>query len=387
MQSASWLDSAPQSVFGAIDDRLRERDAARIACLHQGKTYFTPCVTPANWTRDEFPLLAHEHAAPGGVRDLRGQASDYLKARQRRLVDPADIVITNGASHAVFTIFNSVLEPGDEVLVLSPQWLFAVGLVHAARGRAVEVPVFLELAADRGFDLAGALEAACTDRTRALYFNTPNNPTGVCLGPAELQVVVNFAERHGLWIVADQAYENYDFTDVGFTDIAALAGAAERTFSVYTFSKTFAMPGYRVGFVAAPAGWAGRLTTAGLYSVYSVATFAQRAASAALATPAAELDSRRALAAAACRTAMATLRVPHTPVAGGLYAFLDLRACAGGTADFIDRCIEAGLTLAPGAAFGARYASYARLCFTAVEPPSLRRALAALNRTYLGRTM
>jgi aspartate aminotransferase/N-succinyldiaminopimelate aminotransferase len=365
-----------------VTTRVAERRLTDVAPLHQGKTYFEPLPIPGDWSRDEFPMLAHEHAPPGGIRYLRECVSDYLQRRGHRMIDANDLVITNGATHGTFVVFNSILEPGDEVVVLSPQWLFSVGLVHAARGVAVEVPVFLELAADATFDIVSAIEAAITPRTRALYFNTPNNPTGVSLTPSTQIDLVRLARRHGLWIVADNTYENYDFTKHGFLDIATLDDAAERTFSVYTLSKTFAIPGYRIGFVAAPPGWADALRIADQYSAYSLSTISQRAGVIALAMSDEALDERRELAAAAWRTTHRELIVPHTFVEGGLYTFLDLSDCSDDTDTFVNRCVDSGVTLAPGIAFGRHHAGYVRLCFTAVGPQRLGRALDTINEIY-----
>ena len=379
---ATWLDLAPVSVFTAIDAQARREAGSSVINLHQGKTYFPPCANATDWLDGDFPLLAAEHAPPGGIRLLRETASDFLKNRQRLVVDPDDIVVTAGATHGVFTVLSTLLEPGDEVLLLSPQWLFAAGLVAAVRGRPVEVPIFLELAADRRFDVASAVDAAVTPRTRAVYFNTPNNPTGVNLSPRVLHDLVALADHHNLWLVADNAYENYDFSSDGFVDVATLDGGRERSYSVYTLSKTFAMPGYRVGYVAAPPGRAPSLVTAGLYSAYSVATTSQQAATAALRTSPTELDERHRVVATTWQLVDELLDVPHTPVSGGLYTLLDLAEFPGGVLAFLDRCLQAGVSLSPGNAFGAAASRYARLCFTAAPPALLRRALEIVNDVY-----
>jgi N-succinyldiaminopimelate aminotransferase len=119
-----------------------------------------------------------------------------------------------------------------------------------------------------------------------------------------------------------------------------------------------------------------------LYNVYSQATFTQRAAVAALRTPADVLDERRRLASAAWQRAHEALRVPHTSVEGGLYTLLDLTAYVDGADAFLGRCIDAGVTLAPGTAFGGHLDRHARLCFTAVEPSLLAPALDIVNSVY-----
>lgn len=379
---AAWLSHAPKSIFVPIDASIQHGRGMPVANLHQGKTYFAPCVELSGWQSAQFPFLAHEHAPPGGISCLCESISVYLKNRHKMVVDPADIVITNGATHGIFTVLNTILEPGDEVLLLSPQWLFATGLVAAARGHAVAVPVFLELAVDPSYNIVSTIEMAVTTRTRAVYLNTPNNPTGVTLSPQALDGLIEMAHRRGLWLVADNAYENFDFTKVGFIDIATLGGGRERTYSVYTLSKTFAMPGYRIGYVVVPPGRASDLIVAGLYSTYSVTTTSQWAALTALTTSPSELDRRRLLAAAAWRLTDGLLEVPHTSVAGGLYTLLDLTECAVRPERFLQSCLDAGVSLSPGAAFGSAADQHARLCFTAVEPSTLRLAIEIINEVY-----
>jgi aspartate aminotransferase/N-succinyldiaminopimelate aminotransferase len=312
---------------------------------------------------------------------LRRRIADHLRD-QGSPVEPDDVVVSGGSTQAIAVVLHAVLEPGDDVLILSPQWLFAVGLVAAAGGHPVEVPVFLELGRDPKFDFIAALEARVGPRTRALYFNTPNNPTGYSMSRDQLARLAAFAARRSLWIIADNAYENYDFTETGFVDIAQLSDAASRTFSVYSFSKTHGMPGQRVGYIAAPAGLGPRLRKWSLFSIYSLNTESQAIAYDALAVDLRELRRRRGLAREA-RDRAARLAIPAIHPEGGLYTFLDLSAWRGGdVTGFIEACLGTGVTVAPGIAFGAHCRRFARLCFTAVPFDDLPRALERLERVY-----
>lgn len=373
----------PLSAFEAVEERLARYGGDDVVALHQGKTWFAPCATPREWDRSELELLANEHAPVGGARSLRRQAAEHLERHGLRAADPQDVVVCAGATHGLALALRTVLEPGDEVLVLSPQWLFAVGLVEAARGVPVEVPVFLELADDPGFDLVAAVERRITGRTKAIYFNSPNNPTGVSLDPAGHQALADLAERRDVWLIADNAYENYDYSPHGFIDVGRFPAAAHRTFSVYTCSKTYAMPGQRVGFVVAPAALAHQVRRWSLYSVYAVATASQFAAHQALAVAPDVLAARRDQARQSRDLVAAGLEVPHTRVDGGLYTLLDLRGWPGGDAhDFLDGCIRAGVSLAPGEAFGRHCRDHLRLCFTAVDPGRLEDAVQRVNRVH-----
>jgi aspartate aminotransferase len=378
---ARTLGEIPPSPLVTVERWLRAAAHPAPAGLHQGKTVFEPCAKPRAWDYAEFGISAHQHAAPSGVPALREAFADAATRRRGTAVEPRQILVTSGATHGIAVVLHAILAEGDEVLVLSPQWLFATGLVWAAGGVPREVPVFLELSADPGFEFISAIERAVGPRTKAIYFNSPNNPTGFRLDERALGALAELAERHDLWLVADNAYENYDFTPEGFLDVATIGTAAERTFSVHSCSKTYAMPGTRVGHLISPPGADEVLTKWSLHMLYSVSTASQFAAFEALRTPAGELASRRNRAMEAWELTDAALEIPHTSVSGGLYTFLDLREYGDGER-FIRRCAEAGVGLAPGVVFGAHCASWARICFTAARPQEVTDAIGRINKVY-----
>lgn len=375
------LAEIPPSPLVTVEQLLRTHGHPAPVGLQQGRTVFSPCALPRTWEREEFGIAAHEHAPPAGVPALRGRFAEAASARRGAPVDTDRILVTSGATHAIAVVLHAILRPGDDVLVLSPQWLFATGLVHAAGGVPREVPVFLELAEDPAFDFTAVIERAVGPRTRAIYFNNPNNPTGHRLDEDQVAALAALAERHDLWLIADNAYENYDFTPGGFIDTATVPGADARTFSVHSCSKTYAMPGARVGHLISPPGCDQVLTKWSLHTLYSVSTAAQFTAYEALTTPQDELTARRALAHDAWRLADETLDIPHTRVSGGLYTFLDLAALGGGE-EFIRRCAEQGVGLAPGRVFGAHCDRWARICFTAAPPDTVREAIHRINKIY-----
>ncbi|WKE69695.1 pyridoxal phosphate-dependent aminotransferase [Streptomyces sp. WP-1] len=314
--------------------------------------------------------------------ELRAAFAREVSGWRGGQVPAEQVLVTGGATHALSIAFRAVLRADDEVLVLSPHWPDAAGLVRAAGGVVREVPVFLELGAGGfGFDLVGAVEGALTPRTRAVYFNSPNNPTGYRLDRRRLAMLVELAERHDLWLISDNTYDGYDFTREGFPDIAGIGAAAQRTFSVHSCGTTYAMPGNRVGYLVCPPGAAATAAVWARYTGGAVPTVAQFAAYEALRTPRAELDRRRDRAAAAWWLADSTLEVPHTDVSGGLYTFLDLRAWGNGER-FVRRCAEFGVGLVPGRNFGAHYGSWARLCFTAAPPQRVAEAIERINKIY-----
>jgi aspartate/methionine/tyrosine aminotransferase len=364
-----------------VEQLLREHAHPTPAGLHQGKTVFEPCARPRAWEHAEFGISAHQHAAPSGVPALRAEFAQVATCRRGTAVAPQQVLVTSGATHGIAVVLHAILEPGDEVLILSPQWLFATGLVWAAGGVPREVPVFLELSADPGFDFIAVIERAVSPRTKAIYFNNPNNPTGFRMDEHALGALAELAERHDVWLIADNAYENYDFSPGGFLDMATIGSAAERTFSVHSCSKTYAMPGARIGHLISPPGTEEVLTKWSLHTLYSVSTASQFAAFEALRTPEEELASRRRWAAEAWELTDAALEIPHTSVSGGLYTFLDLRGYGDGER-FVRRCAESGVGLAPGRVFGEHCTDWARICFTAAPPQDVVDAVGRINKVY-----
>ncbi|MYQ99718.1 MULTISPECIES: pyridoxal phosphate-dependent aminotransferase [unclassified Streptomyces] len=365
-----------------VDALLRGSGCGESVPLHRGRTVFEPCARPRGWREREFGVSPEEEAPVGGVPELREAFAEGVGGPRGGDVLPEQVLVTGGATQALSIALRAVLRDGDEVLVLSPHWPDAIALVRAAGGVVREVPVFLELGAGGfGFDLAGAVEGAVTPRTRAVYFNSPNNPTGYRLDRRRLAVLVELAERHDLWLIADNTYDGYDFTREGFPDIAGIGAAAERTFSAHSCGTTYAMPGNRVGYLVCPPGAAATAVEWARCTGGGVPTVAQFAAYEALRTPRAELDRRRDRAAAAWWLADSTLQVPHTEVSGGLYTFLDLRAWGDGER-FVRRCAQLGVGLAPGRNFGARCGSWARLCFTAAPPQRVAEAIERINKIY-----
>jgi aspartate aminotransferase len=182
-----------------------------------------------------------------GVPRLLERLAEKLRAKNGIPVASADeVLVTNGGIHALYLLFQAMLEPGDEVIIPDPQWPPTTGVIVAAHG----VPVRTPLHEDRGWRLdAGELDARVTPRTRAIYLNSPHNPTGGVLTLDDLEAVAEIARRRNLLVVSDEAYEDVVFDGVHLS-IASLDGMYARTVPVYTFSKTYAMTGLRLGYLA-----------------------------------------------------------------------------------------------------------------------------------------
>ena len=146
------LDIIPISIFEELESAIGKTNHSVFLRLHQGRTYFPPCAHLYNWQQSEFDLLAHQHASISGSITLKNKIVENLNQKRQNKVQIKNILITCGATHAIGTLLHAIINFGDEVLILSPQWLFIVGLVHAAGATAIEVPVFLQLSQDNNLD-------------------------------------------------------------------------------------------------------------------------------------------------------------------------------------------------------------------------------------------
>jgi aspartate aminotransferase/N-succinyldiaminopimelate aminotransferase len=379
------LDTTSLSVFEPLIARLKTVQGKRIIPLHQGKTVYTTPVELRPWSTDEFDY-PHYHDGPTcGAETFIQAIRQKLEAQLHTTIDAERIQVTCGITQALSIAFHCILRPGDEVLVLSPQWLFVNGLVRAAGGVPVEVPFFPMHGAEPFAAIEGLLRPYLSPAVRAIYFNSPNNPTGRALSTGQLQQLSDIAVSRNIYLIADNAYEYYDYSPDGFIDPSTLPGAVDRTFSAYSFSKSFGLTGYRIGYLVSPPAVAELARKFGLYSIYSVPTCCQFAALSALRAGGEVIESHRAFIRKALDITIENLHVPCTIPDGGFYTFLDLSSWRDGVDDFIGECISGGVSLAPGRAFGERCADYARLCFSVVEHDDLAAGIDVINKVYARR--
>jgi len=309
-----------------------------------------------------------------GTLKLREALIEKLRRENGLSAEPDDIVVTDGGTHALFLAFQGLLSPGDEVLVLSPHWMAIpklVGFAHGAKMRTL--PTYLELGDGRmsPVDFAARLRAAIKPETRGIYVNTPNNPTGVVLTREQLLALAEVAIERDLWVISDEAYEHLLFDGARHVSLGALPGMAERTISVFTFSKSYAMTGWRIGYVVSPAPLRpvmGPLLS--FYTTHGVFPAVQTAALAALQGPQNSVDTmRRAyqerrdllLEGLEGQTAIS---VPKPR--GAFYAFADVSAALGSNDPkalwgLIQEWLSFGVAVLPGTAFGPEFTSHARM--------------------------
>lgn len=215
-----------------------------------------------------------------GIPELREALAAKVRRRNGIEATANDIFVTNGAMHALYILWASLLAPGDRVIVPDPMWTEAVENIRLARG--IPTPVAVTAASDFAYD-PRQIERSITRDTVAIFLNTPHNPTGAILDEESLREILRIARAHDLWIVADEAYEDVVYEPYRHVSIASLAGDyADRVISVYSFSKSHAMSGLRVGYLVCRdpivAERLGKLLRCTINGVNSVAQWAALAA-------------------------------------------------------------------------------------------------------------
>jgi N-succinyldiaminopimelate aminotransferase len=374
-------EAMPLSIFARLYERLA-RFQGDVIPLQIGDTWLGPPVRlqDLGFERlDDRELYAY--APPQGWGPLVEGITAKVRERNRIPVAPGGVQVTCGATHALSCAVGAVLDPGDEIILLTPHWPLIRGIAQSRSVVPVEVPFTLALREDPGADPVALLEAAIGPRTAAIYLCTPNNPDGAVLSERELRAIAEVAERHGLWILADEVYEDYVYDDRRHVSIGSL-GVDERTLTVFSFSKSHAQAGLRVGYTIGPPSVMAAVRKLANHTVYNVPQALQRASLMALERGDAFLAANRSRYAQIRELAFSTITAPCRRPEGGTYLFLDLRKWSRGQGCLFvrEQLAEAGVLLAPGAPFGEAYDGGARLCFTAVDEPRLVDGLARINR-------
>jgi aspartate/methionine/tyrosine aminotransferase len=304
------------------------------------------------------------YAPSSGIQELRAAIADKLRERNGMSdVREEHVIVLNGGMQGLFGAFQSVVNPGEEVMVFSPYWTPIKDLIAHCQGAPVLVPT--EEARRDGF--TATLARYLTDRTRVIYYNTPQNPTGVVFTHAEAEEVARFAREHDLIVIADEAYEDLVY-DGEHVSIASLEGMFERTITCYTLSKSYAMTGWRIGYAVAAEPWMTGLKKTTLYSTNGVSTPTQWAALAALNTESDFLEKSRAayrerrdlLIAGLCELGLVCL-----PPAGAFYAFPDVTRISPDSRKASEILLErAQVATVPGIVFGLHGEGHLRFSFS-----------------------
>lgn len=368
--------AVPASIFARLREHLA-RFPGDVIPLQIGDTHLAP---PARLDEVAWGELAagdlYAYGNPGGWGPLVDAIADKAWTRNQIRVTSAGIQVAVGATHALSCAVQALCDPGDELILLTPHWPLIRGIALGFGVVPVEVPFSPALSAA---EVVALLEPVITPRTAAIYFATPNNPDGAMIGPPALAALAQLAVRHDLWLLADEVYEDYGY-DAAHVSIATLPGAAERTVTVFSFAKSYAQAGLRVGYALGPEPAIATMRKLVNHSVYNVPVAMQRAALGALRDGAPFLAGARTSYARARDRARLRLGAPAASPAGGAYLWVDFRRWTGDDCmPILERCAAAGVLLAPGSAFGAVCGGWARLCFTGVPADRLDEGIDRIN--------
>ena len=233
----------------------------------------------------------HRYTPAAGLPELRQAIADKTKRDSGWAVDPSQVIVTNGGKQAVYQAFATLVDPGDEVLVPTPYWTTYPEAIKLAGG--VQVDVFA--GADQEYKVTvEQLEAARTDKTKLLLFVSPSNPTGAVYSVEETKAIGEWAEKHGLWIIADEIYQNLTYDGVKAISIVdAVPALQDRTILVNGVAKSYAMTGWRLGWMVGPADAIKAAANLQSHLTSNVSNISQRAALAALTGPQEPVEEMR----------------------------------------------------------------------------------------------
>jgi aspartate aminotransferase len=352
---AKRLDEVGFSDIVQIRNKVMElrAEGVDVHALHGGEPFFE---TPPDIKYAAIQALVENqtHYAPSsGVLPLRKALMEKLAAKNRIHATTDEVIATVGGSQGLYAAFQCVLDPGDDALVFAPYWTPIGDLITGAQARPLRVPTSMA----RRNGIRNTLEQFSTPQTRAIYYNTPQNPSGLVFTRAEAEEVAAFAMERGLIVIADEAYEDLVY-DGEHVSIASLPGMAERTITAFTFSKTYAMTGWRAGYAVAQEPFMSALRKIVLYSTNGVATPVQYAMIHALKTSGAEIARireeyrrRRDLLVAGLNEVGLECALP----AGAFYAFPNAEKIHKNSRSAAQILLEkAHIATIPGSVFGAQ---------------------------------
>lgn len=364
-----------QSATVAMGDRILALKASgkNIVALQTGDPDFgtPPAIMDVAFKAMQSGLT---HYGPSrGTPELRKAVATKLSRDEGVEYNPeTEILITHGGIHAYYLAMQSILNPGDDVLIPDPTWATHSNMAIMLRGKVIRVPA----PAENGFiPYFESWEKALTPKSKVIVLNYPSNPTGMFPSKAYLEKLHAFAKQNNLWVVVDEVYGSL-YYDEKPTSASAIDGAKERTLLVNSLSKSYAMTGWRVGYLAAPQAIIENAIKAGQNSITCVAPFIQKAAAFALTDSTIQEETANMRVAYKKRRDM-VIRLSHElecdkvkiiEPQGAFYFFLDMRALNMPSVEMCEKILEEyGVGLVPGSAFGKEGEGFIRVCIAASD--------------------
>ncbi|MGF7468638.1 pyridoxal phosphate-dependent aminotransferase [Alcaligenes nematophilus] len=382
MKLAKRITGTSQKSFGMYEQAARlQGDISDLIHLEVGRPDADTPMAIKQAAADALMRGEVHYSDLRGVPALREALAAKLRKQNKLDVGPDDVLVTNGLTHASFAAFFAILDEGDEVILLSPHYPQHIGKIELAGAHPVLVPLNKE----QGFAIdAQAIEAAITPRTRMVVLVNPANPTGRVYRRSELEALAQLAIKHDLVVVSDEVYEDITYDDAEHISIASLPGMQERTVSMFAFTKSYAMDGWRIGYLAAPAWLMPGLLKITANDVTHVNTFIQAGAleavvgqQEALRGMIADDDAKRRL---MLQRLNSMANVSCAQVEGTIYAFADVRATGVPSQELAERLLkEARVVVEAGSFYGPQGEGFLRLCFGSASYEQIEQAMDRLQ--------
>ena len=322
----------------------------------------------------------HHYTSPNGLPQLRQAICDNLKGEYGLDYDADEVIVTAGVQESIMLCMLGLVQEGDEVLITSPRFTTYDTAVHMCGGVPIPVPTYQK--DDFALDVA-EIEKRITPKTRMFVMVSPNNPTGAVTPPDVIRKIAELAINHDILVIADEIYAKLIYPPHEHLSLATLPGMKERTITLNGFSKTYAMTGWRVGYMAAPADFVEKLTEPRHTLSINTCTVSQFAALAALTGPQDEMEAtfcdyaeRRDYLMAALSDAGFSYGAPG----GAFYIYTNISATGMKAKPFCENLLrETGVMVFPGDMFGEESSDFIRISY--LQPlPVIKEAMGRINR-------
>ncbi len=356
--------------FSKIRDMMGKVDRARRRGVH---------ITNFSIGRPDFDTPPHikeaakkalddgkvHYTGSAGILELREAVCRRLMQDFQVTCDPEEIVISTGATEAIYIALQAILNPGDEVIVPQPMYVYYNGWASLADAAFVNVPL---LDSDNFLLKSEAVEKTITPRTKALILNSPHNPTGQVFEREDILKLAELAVRHDFLVIADDIYSHMLYDDAAHFNIARAPGMRERTIIIGSFSKSYAMDGWRIGYLAAPRRYIPNALKLHQHIVSCPNTFVQYGALAALTSSqdcriemVARFDRRRRL----MMSLLDDIDLPYVRPRGAFYIFPSVKKYGLSSLEFCDLLLnKARVAVIPGTAFGPPGEGHVRFAYS-----------------------
>ncbi len=375
-------------ITGSVFEKYRAKMAAQgenLIKLHIGDTYLPPQfdLPISSSELGEMPAY-NRYCNTFGLDSLRTVLAEKLKSDNDLQVVGDNILMTCGATNALSISMMSLIDSGDEVLILTPAWPFFFGMVNVAGGKTIEVPFYARLFHEPDLQIQDYLEQFLSKKTVAIYVNTPNNPSGKVLNRKQLLAIADFAKSHRLWLISDEAYDGLTFDDCPHVSVASLPGMFEQTITIFTFSKSFMFAGLRLGYAVADTSVIQNLNKMMVHQLYSPSTLAQKMMIEPVKTRERWQPDVREHYQDLRDLFVQQLEIDFPKPEGTYFIFFSAEKYLHNM-DFeqlIEICLDSGVSVAPGDSFGKDFQTYIRLCFTGEPPQRLKLGIERLNSIF-----